>query len=199
MTYIAPDWATPPGLSMTAGDHTWTDWSITAIRETSPEVATLIPPQRSDPTLYYSLYHLARCTRGAKRVIEVGPGVGYFAQAYMQLYPECEYTVIDLPWRVEELAEVLPTARVLDVSKTLPTLSCDLFVSTFGLDESTRDFVDYVVDTHFFMATNILLGFRATIRPGVLPDILWLYHRLLALGYEMEVCPYDDDSRYVIT
>jgi hypothetical protein len=133
-------------------------------------------------------YHLARFERATARdarelesVVEWGGGYGDLARVFGRLN-ECTYTIVDLPvisalqWLY--LASALGEDRVnlvcgdaqLEAGKVniVPVGlvervgSCDLFISTWALSESTPDAADLVISRAWFGARHLLLGYGGT-------------------------------------
>lgn len=118
------------------------------------------------------------------RVIEWGGGYGNQAKIFTRINPEATYTIIDTPLfcalqklylstvlgrdRVhlisteagqisERRINLLPLSRLEDLAERIQS---DLFVSTWGLSESSTDAQDFVVDHRWFDADHLLLSFQ---------------------------------------
>lgn len=119
-------------------------------------------------------------------IIEWGGGYGNFAKLWMRrfskLNPKLSYTIIDsslfiaIQWLY--LSSILGKESVNIVTIDNPDIiegkinlvplavlkktkmSCDLFVSTWGLSESAKEAQDYVVSKRWFGAKHLLIGFQ---------------------------------------
>lgn len=143
----------------------------------------------SHNTLHH-LYHICFFLNQTKSnfadipsIVEWGGGYGNFAKLWYRLAdPKPTYTIIDtalfcvIQWLY--LSSVLvPTSVHLLSSKTdkiilgkiniVPLalldnvkISGNLFVSTWGLSESTKQAQDYVVNQQWFSASHLLIGFQ---------------------------------------
>ncbi len=138
----------------------------------------------------HHLYHIARYEEetgasllGKKNIIEWGGGYGNLAKIFLRLNPYlCTYTIIDTPLFISlqyaYLASILGVENInlisnkrdkIDEGKInlLPLgyisereLSCDIFISTWALSESSKYAQDYVSQHKFFSARQILLAYQ---------------------------------------
>lgn len=116
-----------------------------------------------------------------KDVVEWGGGYGNMAKLYKRINPDSTYTIIDTPlfstiqWLY--LKSIMPQQVNLIRSKkdriesgkinllplkylTSSKINSDLFISTWGLSESSKFAQDYVVKNGWFGASNLLIGFQ---------------------------------------
>lgn len=142
----------------------------------------------STNTLHH-LYHMYRFQKDSsvklasiKSVVEWGGGYGNMAKLWKRTNPDVTYTIVDsalftsIQWLY--LSSVLGPGSVnlLDRAESkivkgkinlIPlalldktTLEADLFVSTWGLSESSEAAQDYVINKKWFGASHFLLGFQ---------------------------------------
>jgi len=123
--------------------------------------------------------------RDIKSVIEWGGGYGNLAKIYRRINTDATYSIIDLPLftciqyiylscifggdRIKVIKEneqihkgkfnLIPINQ-LEKNSLASFLNCDLFISTWGLSESTRYAQDYVIEKDFYSAKKILFAFH---------------------------------------
>lgn len=153
----------------------------------SPEI--LPKSYDSSPNLIHHLYHFAKYQQSTghkisqiKTVVEWGGGYGNMAKLFRRLNPESTYTIIDtalfsaLQWLY--LSTLLPREDVNVIRKSSDKIKsgkinllplkylkshvpkAELFISTWGLSESTKAAQDYVINRSWFGAGKILIGFQ---------------------------------------
>lgn len=114
-------------------------------------------------------------------VVEWGGGYGNMAKLYKRINPSGTYTIIDTPlfstiqWLylssiMPEKVHILKTKKDKIISGKINILPLkflvdtpvrsDLFISTWGLSESSKFAQDYVVKNDWFGATSFLIGFQ---------------------------------------
>ncbi len=144
----------------------------------APRVVRRIGPVY--PNAVHHLYHLARweeatgCDlRDIGSVVEWGGGYGSLARICLRRNPALGYTIVDLPLltavtevylglcglRVDEDTETV-RVRSLAPSSPIPDEPCDLFVSTWALDESSRLAQEKTAESGFYGAERLLLAFH---------------------------------------
>lgn len=122
---------------------------------------------------------------GIKSVVEWGGGYGNMAKIFRRINRDVTYTIIDLPLftciqyiylscifgeeRIKVIKEneqnlkgnfnLIPINQ-LEQNSRVSFLGCDLFISTWGLSESTRYAQNYVIEKDFYSARNILFAFH---------------------------------------
>ena len=140
-------------------------------------------------TSIHHIYHLLRFQRASscrwedcQNIVEWGGGYGDMAKIWRRLRPQGTYTIVDTPLASSlqyiYLASVLGQERVNWIAEPeialaegcvnlMPVcfvegydLSCDLFVATWSLSESTVFAQDFVASRDFFRAKHLLLGFQ---------------------------------------
>jgi hypothetical protein len=153
----------------------------------NPEI--LPEAYNSSSNLIHHLYHFAKFEKATGQkmaevtsVVEWGGGYGNMAKLYKRLNPQGTYTIIDtglfcaIQWLY--LSTLMPKDSVNIIAKNTDKISSgkiniiplrylknhipsgELFISTWGLSESTKYAQDFVVKNEWFSARKILVGFQ---------------------------------------
>lgn len=144
-----------------------------AIEAMRPAVAPLGLDLRS-PTDVHHAFHLLQVAHLDPEplvVAEWGGGYGGMARLGRQLWPDCEWHILDLPGPSRAQALFLADVEgvyLWDVSLIDLFPDADLFVSTFALSESPPAARQLVIERDWFGAANILLAFEDD-KPGFGP------------------------------
>lgn len=137
----------------------------------------------------HHLYHLFRfaTSRGSKigdidSVVEWGGGYGNMAKLFRRMNEHVTYVILDTPlfsclqWLylgtvfgpeavnlLEKTTDEIIPGKVNCVSIGLVPhvrISCNLFISTWALSESSRFSQDFVIERHWFDARHLLLAYQ---------------------------------------
>ena len=105
--------------------------------------------------------HTGKTIEDIKSVIEVGGGYGSMCRVFKGCN-DCFYSIIDLPvinnvQRYFLRREQNVSYIGLDRLEALGDMECDLFISTFALNEAGAEFIRYILERKFFKAKHLLL------------------------------------------
>lgn len=123
------------------------------------------------PTDVHHAFHLLQIAtmEPPKKVVEWGGGYGGMARLGLQLWPECEWSIIDLPGPLQAQQLHLrydDRVRLWSVDDADSVAEdADLFVSTFALSECPPAALHFVLERNWFGASTVFLAFEED-KPG---------------------------------